>query len=830
MREDVPNAGANAAAQEDAKRAMIEVQRYLADEIAPMMAADAAAVLVRMPPKYGAVVVRSWIEAQLRTPDRAVPVSSYVYHAMKKLHHLAELRVVEAKEMSRYVADLSRMVVRLCPEAEQTDLRLQLSRIAEAETTLSAPVQLLNRELSSAAEETRLRQTLEATEEDDSHPRVGLPPASPRLAMLTGRLEELRGAPTQEAACEAAQDLVARVLTTAATEARDGEQLEASLARLRQLGVEAEIDRRMFRLLGRRLPEWEVDLERAKPDDDRPAGRLLQAMRGIVAMAGSSEEGIRRFSEMVYAAIEQFNEGHLAQAVAMLDLAQRLIEEKKVDGELARIVKNRAQSAVDLGPLRQFASTSAKHGLLRKVLRFFPIFTPDSILDRLDGEPKRETRKLMLSLLEVHGPPCRTKILDRLTGYASGKLPDPSGFYSRNVMYLLKRIPRGAHDDVPSEIALLAEYSRPQRPFMVTKEAVGALAGLSLPKVSQILAQRLEDFERSAHPGATDYTGEEMLEILDRTCAALASLGTQEAVRKVVAHARLEDPRLGDTVGRLRHLAGCDLSGHDALREILDWLRKALPAKVLGVVLGRRVGDAISLVQALSGTRQPEVLRLFEEIVQRYAGQDFAERAREALATFQAGSVPVPAAAEGVAGDLELFGLPALLQSLADARQTGRLTVSERNGHDRAVILFCDGSIAGAEAGQLRDEYAVYEIIERPRPGSFRFERTPPEDTARAGHALEVVPLILEAMRRYDEFQEDRALVPDGTSLMPTGARPSLPEDENDRNLVEAVWREASRGTAPESYAGLSGSDSYRVRRLYAHWLENGALKRRPAA
>jgi hypothetical protein len=47
---------------------------------------------------------------------------------------------------------------------------------------------------------------------------------------------------------------------------------------------------------------------------------------------------------------------------------------------------------------------------------------------------------------------------------------------------------------------------------------------------------------------------------------------------------------------------------------------------------------------------------------------------------------------------------------------------------------------------------------------------------------------------------------------------------------VEAVWREASRGTAPESCEGLSGSDSYRVRRLYAHWLESGVLTRRPAA
>ena len=95
---------------------------------------------------------------------------------------------------------------------------------------------------------------------------------------------------------------------------------------------------------------------------------------------------------------------------------------------------------------------------------------------------------------------------------------------------------------------------------------------------------------------------------------------------------------------------------------------------------------------------------------------------------------------------------------------------------------------------------------------------------------MDVLPLLLEAIRRHDEFQEDRALAPDGASLVPTGAAPSIPEDESDRDLVQTVWREAARGTAPESCESLVRRDAYRVRRLYAHWLESGALKHRPAA
>ncbi len=95
---------------------------------------------------------------------------------------------------------------------------------------------------------------------------------------------------------------------------------------------------------------------------------------------------------------------------------------------------------------------------------------------------------------------------------------------------------------------------------------------------------------------------------------------------------------------------------------------------------------------------------------------------------------------------------------------------------------------------------------------------------------MEVLPLLLEAIRRHDEFQEDRALAPDGASLIATGAPPSVPTDEDDRALVQAVWHEAARGTAPESCESVVRRDAYRVRRLYAHWLESGALKHRPAA
>jgi hypothetical protein len=798
-----------------------------------MMAVDAASALLRMPPKYGAAAIQHWLEEQLRAPNQAVTVSRYLYHAVKKFHVFSEFDLIDKQSMGRYVAGLSRLVLQLCPDRERDELALRLSRIGETKTTLSAPVALLNREMGSEAQEEQIRQAQaqDAKKAQSGAIGKGQAPISPRMSMLMGRLRQLKEAKQEGASDKDSQEVLARAVSKAAVEARDSAQFEASLASIRKMGADPKFDR-VFRMLGERLPGWGMDSKQAQAGADAALGHLLQAMHQIVALAGTREDGIERFSEMVYTAIEQFNEGHLAQAVAMFDVAQRLIENNKVDSTTAGLVRSRAQGSLSTSSLRQFASTPAKHDLLRRVLGFFPAFAPENLLKKLDGEPKREMRKVMLSLLEVHGQPCRPLLLERLGSYLSGVLPDTHGYYTRNSVFLLRRIPRGPEDDQQQELNLLCEFSRPERPFMITKEAVGALANLSLPQAEKVLIDRLAAFEREALTGDPVYGPEEMLEILDRTCAALAQLATPKAMRSVVDHAYRKEPELGQTLGRLQHLAGCDLAHHrEQVERICDTLRKMLPTKILGIVLGRRMREVSYLVRALSGTSDPGVHQLLEAIIERFPEQDFAEQARIALAAFQTKPGPDAAKGEELSGDLEVFGLPTLLQSMAESELTGRLVILERNGSERANVTFSGGKIQHCEVGRLRGLDAMCQLFERPRSATFRFEKASPNDLApQAEEMLDVTSVIMEAMRRHDEFQEDRALVPDGTSLMPTQAPRSLPPKERDQEFAKAVWREAARGTAPESCEGAVDGDAYRVRQLYAHWLECGALERRPAA
>jgi hypothetical protein len=79
-------------------------------------------------------------------------------------------------------------------------------------------------------------------------------------------------------------------------------------------------------------------------------------------------------------------------------------------------------------------------------------------------------------------------------------------------------------------------------------------------------------------------------------------------------------------------------------------------------------------------------------------------------------------------------------------------------------------------------------------------------------------------MRRYDEYQRARAVVPDATVLVATGARPSSMPGETDGVFVRDLWGEVKSGATAAGCEDALAVDAYRVRALLAHWLTEGAL------
>jgi hypothetical protein len=84
-------------------------------------------------------------------------------------------------------------------------------------------------------------------------------------------------------------------------------------------------------------------------------------------------------------------------------------------------------------------------------------------------------------------------------------------------------------------------------------------------------------------------------------------------------------------------------------------------------------------------------------------------------------------------------------------------------------------------------------------------------------------------MRRYDEFQEAAAVLPDAVALAATGQKPTAHPAEKDGSFLQAVWERASQGGTARDIEDALTWDSYRVRRVLVHWVEQGALKPKTA-
>ena len=807
------------------RQAADELQRYLSDEIAPMMVVEYFEQLAPQPPELTAKIIAKWILSQHNRPAENVATADLIYHALKKLSLLSELELVRRATMIRSIHEISRMLLHVCPEAQRDELRIRLSHLGETATVLASRAEFLHREagaegaappVGAAAIGMRAR----AASAEPKPDAETLDRGAKALSLLLGGLAKLRkpNAPREKEGPEAA--MLAQILSTAALESKTNEDLARHLERVKQEGVATPIGQ-VFRALGWSLPGWGTIGEEGKTVDAR-TGRQLKAMDRIVALAPDAQERAKRWGEMIYAAIEQLNEGRLAQAVSILEVAKRLITERRPDAEIVGQVLAQAEAAISEDLLRRLAEVPAKHGLLRKVLDFFPSLRPQMLLMHLDGEIRREKRKLILTLLECHGPACRGAVITQLAAVLRGETSDPEGFYRRNLAFLLRRIPRTGHERIEEEMDLLAAMIVPEEPLISAKDAVGALGELRHRPAELALVDRLRRLESELIArGGTP----EGWELADRLCAALARQGSVRAIRAIAAHAYNRASALGDALARFELLSRLDLTvDPEQLAVLLKAIRDLTPSKVLGFVAKRGHHELSCLMQAVSGTPTLEVRTALEAIAEKLSGHRLGEQAQRILAKLEPSARKTT---EALTGDLELFGLPNLLQSLAGSQSSGELVLFDAHQARQGSIAMAGGKVTRCDAGGLSGAEAVYLFMEKPFPGTFAFRSAADDGAAAAASALDPMSLILEGARRHDEYQQAKAFAPDGVRFEPAGIPAVRPEDENDGDFASNVWDRAAAGTTANDCEREMKTDPFRVRRLYAHWVEGRALRPR---
>ncbi|MEO8216826.1 MAG: DUF4388 domain-containing protein [Acidobacteriota bacterium] len=816
------------------REALYDLQRYLSDAIPPLMVSESLEVLTRCAPELTASQIHSWVGAQNRGLGVAVPVSDYFFHAIKKIHMLGEYDLLPREPLRRFVLEISRIVLPYCPAEDRELLRSNLQRLGETDAVLSTTPEFLYRQIgaSEAPLASRVAAGLEGTESVAGDVTLSSDVARGlrSFALLVDRLQRtvrLSPNPTSgssesiESMTPAQNELVGQLLALAASSSETPLELNQHLSQLRGLGVNAE-GSQMFRQLGRTLPDWALPVGSVENfSEPKP----VAAMHKYVSLAGDPAEGAARFREMVLAAVEQFNEGSLARSATMFQLAERIANEKNVDDIVVQTVRQRSHDQLDPEKMRQFAESNEKHALLRGVLNFFTPYTTQGLLAGLQTEEKRDRRRLSLALLEAQGPEARTAALQWLETSFSD--PSPDRYFQRNLVYLLRRITPPDQDDRTPEIEAVAKLTAPPMPVFLVKEAIAYLGQARQEAGERALVRLVGMYERMLlRPGDSVYDAEDLRVLLDRTVAAMARFGTTSSVRATVAHGLKRQPLLGDTMARLTDLGSQDLSSDPATVDLLlKNLRSELPMKVLGFVIQRKSDNVFYLLEALSGTQTPEVREALEQIAARFPDHNFGHAAEKTLSALGATPRPAAAATPSLSGDLELFGLPNLLQTLSEAGVNGLLVLKDLNDETTGLIAFDNGKLLDAQVGRIRGNEAVYQLFERPAPGTFSFvtRRDPvpgAETTAR-----EILPIVFEAMRRYDEFRQASVIVPDDVAFELTGIRPQSPPEEHDASMIRAIWDKLRSGATASQCEADVATDAHRVRRLLVHWVEQGAIQ-----
>jgi len=800
--------------------ALDELQQYLSDKVAPLMVADSMEILIKQPPELVASAIHSWASVHARM-DRSASFSDYLYHGVVKIQMMQEYNLLSPEQFRPFLSRLKSAVLSYCPQEDRPILKANMESLgALTQAGTPSQVEVIFRPTSNTPESQRAEGPGTSLKKSDVQ----------RFSQLIRRLEKSLsglGLPTGSIVPESRESLVSEALIEAARSASETVEINKLLEQLKTLGLQAGTDD-VFSALGKNLPGWVLQ---GNTQLELPEDSNLQAMHRMISKAQDGREAGDRFHYLVKAGVDRFNEGSLAQAASIFGLARKIIEGKEVDPGTADLVRTRAHENLDPERLRKCAENSDQHSVYRKILNFFPALSTNALLESLRTETKRERRRLLLLLLECHGEVARAATIEHLKIPIGQNFIDEEIYFRRNLLYLLRRIPPTQGENTEALVESVAQHANLTLPGILVKEALACFAQMKHEGAALAVINLLQEAENElTDSGKAGNDRKELLALLDRIVSTLCRIGTHSSRTAVMEHAFKKKAQLGNTLSRLTEFSKQDLSDDQVtVVRLLAMLKQNLPLKRFGIVFPQRDQSAVILVEALSGTPLQSIRNELEELASQYPELETGMAATKVLSKRDpATGAPKRTMSESqtasLIGDLDLFGLPALLQSLSDSAVTGTLKLKRPDGDAFATIRLEKGQLSFCRNGNLSSEAAFYQLFERPQPGTFEFMRTV-ETSEQVNQMGPVLPLMLEAMRRYDEVQQLRAAIPDPARLTIKGVQPSPLPEEKDGMLFRDLWTLIKKGNTPLQCESSISVDSYRVRRLIAHWVETGALE-----
>jgi hypothetical protein len=796
------------------REALYAIGQYLSDVIPPVQAAEPVATLMKHPVQLIASEIISWVPAQFQNEGNA-SIADYMFHAVSKLHYLAHLQLISQDALAPYLESVKRLLLDRCPAADRELLRENFKRVGMDESAKAGPITLIYRQARPGETESEIREGGGPEQARIRH-----------LSILWNRLKSETREPMPPKGAEGFENPVPNLIATAVSATQTIDEFRSFQENLKSLGINSGTDQ-IFRTLGHSLPGWIISTtETGAEISHNPA---MEAMGQIIHLAEDRWEAGKRFRDMVLAAIEQFNTGSLARAATMFDLALGIGSNDKLDPNSVMRIRSSMHESLYPDRLRDLAKDRDTHRLLRKVLNFFHEFSVNNLLVRLQKEEKRDRRRMFLSLLEAHGKAARKMAFERLKEHLGDTNVATDWHFARNLVCLLNDIPRDPDASLKDEIDLVAPLLRLSLPTPLIKETIRFAGQTKCDESEDLLISTADKIEKVViEHAASGRDPRQKISLLDRTILALAHFGTPKAYGRVVKHGMSRHEELGDPVARLAYLSGQDLTADkESISIIVQFIKSKMPHKLLGVKLQKNDHPILHAIKALESTPDATVRLTLNSVAERFPDTIFGQNAAKVLEGFQSLDRQEANADRTLTGDLDLFGLPDLLQQLDRLQATGILTLKDTRGNLMGTFTLLAGLLQHCRVGSLEGKEAACQLFEKPKGGAFVFQGQRNSSSDRMSEEQELPDLnsiISEGMRRYDELQRLCAIVPDFAVLRRKGSRPVPHSDENDADLADQVWQKMAIEGSPEECEASCLADSYRIRKLLARWVEEGLL------
>ncbi len=820
----------------EVREALSEIEQYLTDTLPPLLVAGSLRFLIERSTDVFAAHLVEW--AQEHAPKNEREQVEWLANALRRFSKLAELRVIPDEVLCQLMQGLQPALLGASPPHYRDGLQLAFYQVLH-------PVS--RKDVYAVSKEMQLD---DVTVQSSERLARNLLPLIDKLA--AGMAQSKAGNKPQ-----VTEEMVTQLLAAATRTAESSQQLNERLERLKALGLDTDVPA-VLRALGRSLPNWAV-VPPAPPGPSSgpgpsqklvPAPRFrdnrLKAMQRIVELSEQPEENSKRFSHMVRTAIEQFNQGALGRAVAIVDSARQLVNEGKVAPPVGNPIWAAAEEEIRLGKLAEYAADAFSHDLLQRFIGFFQGLEPLSLLTQLKTGSTRFPRRLLLSLLQVGGNETRRVLLYDLSQIVEEEIPESSSTwdYVRDAMSLLAAlaIPDMSPDD--DELDIVARLTGSSAPLPAFRELVRYFEFVKSERACAVLTTLLRQAKNRAERASGDPDGTveaAWILLVDRILTRLAVYDHAPTRHTVLDHCIGSSRFQGISCAPLANLGSFDLAGDPkSSKRLLAELKRTLPFPLFRWLRKRREKKLLFLIRALSGTKSPVVKSVLADIARRYPDSSFGQAAASPVGLVEppapvASGAEIPAASSVVAearqlaplveAQLSSFDLPALLQRLARRETTGVLELLGPSDELRGRLRLDQGNLCSCSAGQLQGADALFLLMEKPVSGRFRLVRIEQSGYGVEAPRLPLLASLMEGMRRHDEYRQACLIVPDNAVLLAAPGHPTAPEEETDLTLLKPLWEKAISGKTPVECEGEFMTDPYRVRRVLSHWVSEGALR-----